>query len=284
MKHRESYNKLKKMVAITIDVETDWGGRLRGGPGNCLGIEEGIPYLLSLLAELNVKATFFISGEVVKNNKDIICEISESWHEIASHSFKHNIDYGKLSKDELFNQINISKELIEDEIGIKPLGFRMPQFRINDHLFDVLSDLGFKYDSSMVRSIFPSRYSSLSIPSEPFFKNGILEIPISTIPYIMLPLGLLWINAMGFSTFRFLIKPIKLPDPIVLYLHPFDLIVNKSKNDFGFFVNRWYNYKTRSVKDTLISVLDYWKNKNKEFICLKDILSQNKSYMEQEGF
>lgn len=284
MKHRESYNKLNKMVAITIDVETDWGGRLSVDPGNCQGIEEGIPYLLSLLVALNVKATFFISGEVVRNNKDIICEISESGHEIGSHSFKHNIDYGKLSKEELFDQINRSKNLIEDEIGIKPLGFRAPQFRINDYLFDVLSDLGFKYDSSMVRSIFPSRYSSLSIPSEPFFKNSILEIPISTMPYIRLPLGLLWINAMGFSTFSFLIKTIKFSDPIVLYLHPFDLIVNKSKNDFGFFVNKWYNYKTRSVKDTLMSVLDYGKNKNKEFICLKDILSQNKSYREQEGF
>ena len=273
MKHRESYNKLKKMVAITIDVESDWGGRLSVDPGNCLGIEEGIPYLLSLLAALNVKATFFISGEVVRNNKDIICEISESGHEIASHSFKHNIDYGKLSKEELLDQINISKELIEDEIGIKPLGFRAPQFRINDYLFDVLSDLGFKYDSSMVRSIFPSRYSSLSIPSEPFFKNGILEIPISTMPYIRLPLGLLWINAMGFSMFKLLSERIKFADMIVFYLHPFDLIGSKSKKDFGFFVNRWYNYRSNKVKYTLESLLGYCKS-NRKFMLLKNIYIQ----------
>ena len=281
MKHRKPYYKLKRVIAITIDVETDWGGRLRAGPGNCQGIEEGIPYLLSLLAELNIKATFFISGEVIANNKDMICKIKESGHEIASHSFKHNMDYGKLSKEELFKQINMSKELIEDEIGVKPLGFRMPQFQISDHLFEVLSDSGFKYDSSMVRSIFPSRYSGLSIPSEPFFKNGMLEIPISTIPYIRLPLGLLWINVMGLSTFRFLIERIKIPNTIVLYLHPFDLIGSKSKNDFGFFVNRWYNYKTSSTKDTLISLLDYFKHKNREFTSLRDVF---KAERKQGGF
>ena len=264
---------------MTIDVESDWGGRA----DTCHGLQKSLPFILNTLKGFDVKVTFFISGEIVANNKDIICEISESGHEIASHSFKHNIDYGKLSKEELFNQINMSKELIEDEIGVKPLGFRMPKFRINDYLFEMLSDLGFKYDSSMVRGILPTRYSGLSTPSEPFFKNGILEIPISTIPYIRLPIGLLWINAIGFKVFRFLVERIELPDIIVLDLHPFDFInVNKSKNDFGFFVNRWYNYKTGSVKDTFISVLDYWKNKNKEFICLEDILSQNKIKVERE--
>jgi len=261
-----------KTVAVSVDVESDWGGRT----DSCYGIQEGLTFILTTLNEFDVKATFFISGEIVRNNKDIICEILKSGHEIASHGFKHNIDYSKLSREELFNEISLSKELIEGEIGVKPLGFRTPQFRVNGYLFDVLSDLHFKYDSSMVRSIFPSRYSSLSIPSEPFFRNSILEIPISTMPHLKVPMGLLWINAMGFNVFRFLIERLKLPDTIVLYVHPFDLIVDKPKNDFGFLLNRWYNYKTGSTKDTLISILDYLKNKNREFICLKDILSQNK--------
>ena len=256
-----------KSIAMTIDVESDWGGRA----DTCHGIQEGLPFILNTLNEFKIKATFFISGEIVKNNKNIICEISESGHEIASHSFKHNMDYNKLSKEELFNQINLSKELIEDEIGIKPSGFRTPQFQINDYLFEVLSDLDFKYDSSTVRGILPTRYSGLSTPSEPFLKNGILEIPTSTMPYIRLPMGLLWINVVGFNIFRFLSERINFADVIVLYLHTFDLLDIKSKNDFRFFVNRWYNYKTSSVKDTLISVLDYWGNKNKEFTCLKDI-------------
>lgn len=259
---------MKKSIAMTIDVESDWGGRA----DTCHGIQEGLPFVLDTLKGFNKKATFFISGEVIANNKDMICEIKESGHEIASHSFKHNMDYSKLSKEELFDQINISKELIEDEIGVKPLGFRMPQFRINDYLFAVLSDLGFKYDSSMVRSIIPSRYSNLSIPSKPFFKNGILEIPISTMPYIKLPIGLLWINAMSFNMFRFLLKRAKSLNPLTLYLHPFDLLQNKSKSNFGFFVTRWYNYRTYSIKKTLELLIKYWAREDRSFITLKELL------------
>ena len=269
-------NDNEKSIAVTVDVESDWGGRA----DTCHGMQEGLPFVLNILKRFDIKATFFISGEVIANNKDMICEIKKSGHEIASHSFKHNMDYGKLSKEELFNQINRSKELIEDEIGVKPVGFRTPQFRINDYLFDVLSDLGFKYDSSMVRGILPTRYSGLSIPSEPFFKNGILEIPISTMPYIRVPMGLLWINAMGVNMFRFLLKRAKSPNPITLYLHPFDLLQTKSKSNFGFFVTRWYNYKSHSTKKTLELLIKYWDREDGRFITVKELLQVERNQNE----
>ena len=262
-----------KAVAVTIDVETDWGGRLRVGPGNCQGIEEGIPYLLHLLDELKIKATFFISGEVVTEYADIIHNIVEHGHEIASHGFKHNVNYSTMSKKEILEQISKSKKILEEEIGVTPIGFRAPQCRISDYLFDVLSDLGFKYDSSMVRGILPTRYNNLSIPSIPFMKNNLLEIPISTMPYLKVPMGLLWINAMGFSMFGFLSERIKFADMIILYLHPFDLIETKSKKDFWFIINKWYKLRQNKVKYTLESLLRYWKEDNTRFLTLKDFVS-----------
>jgi peptidoglycan/xylan/chitin deacetylase (PgdA/CDA1 family) len=261
-----------KTVAITIDVETDWGGRLSVGPGNCHGIEEGIPYLLHLLDELKIKATFFISGEVVSEYANIILDIAEHGHEIASHGFKHNINYSTMSKMEIKEQIGKSKQILEDEIGVTPIGFRAPQCRTNDDVYDVLHELNFKYDSSMVRGFLPTRYNNLSIPSEPFMKNNLLEIPISTMPYLKVPMGLLWINAMGFNTFRFLSERIKFADMIILYLHPFDLIEDKSKKDFGFTITKWYNFRLNKVKDTLESLLNYWKEENIKFITLKEFV------------
>jgi len=258
----------EKSIAITIDVESDWGGRSR----TYKGVENCVPIILDLLDELEIKATFFTSGDVVRDNKDIICEVSGLGHEIASHGFKHDVDYSRLSKEELFNQIDISKELIESEVGIKPLGFRTPQFRINAHLFEVLSDLGFKYDSSMATGILPSRYSGLSIPSEPFSKKCILEIPVSTMPYTRLPLGLLWITAMGFDVFRFLMKRSKSMSHITLYLHPFDLLQDKPKGDFNFLISSWYNYKAHSAKNTLQKLIRYWSREGRRFITLKELL------------
>ena len=265
-----------KTVAITIDVETDWGGRLSVGPGNCRGIEEGIPNLLHLLDELNIKATFFISGEVVSEYADIIHNIAERGHEIASHGFKHNVNYSSISKTEVTEQISKTKKILEGEVGVTPLGFRAPQFQINDDIYDVLHALNFKYDSSMVRGFLPTRYSNLAIPSEPFIRNNLLEIPISAIPYLRVPMGLQWINAMGFSMFRFLAEKIEFADMIVLYMHPFDLVETKSKQDFGFIINRWYNLRSNKVKNTLESVLNYWKGGNRKFVVLSDVLEKEK--------
>lgn len=258
------------MIAVTIDVETDWGGRLSVSPGNCQGIEEGIPYLLHLLDELKIKATFFIAGEVVSEYADIIRDIAEQGHEIASHGFKHTVDYSTMSKMEIHEQISRSKKILEDKIGVTPIGFRTPQCRTNDDVYDILHELSFKYDSSMAKGFLPTRYSNLGIPSEPFMKNNLLEIPISTMPYLKVPMGLLWINAIGFSTFRLLSERIKLANMIVLYLHPFDLIEAKSKKDFGFIITKWYNFKQNRVKYTLESLLKYWKG-DREFLVLKEV-------------
>ena len=83
-----------KAVAVTIDVETDWGGRLSVGPGNCQGIEEGIPYLLHLLDELKIKATFFIDYFAVKKwGVDIFHIVNEKiaskGHDIQLHMHPH---------------------------------------------------------------------------------------------------------------------------------------------------------------------------------------------------
>ena len=101
-----------KTIAITIDVETDRGGRLSVDHGNCQGIEEGIPYSLHLLDELKIKATFFISGEVVSEYADIIHALAERGHEIASHGFKHNVNYTTMSKTEISEQISKSKKYL----------------------------------------------------------------------------------------------------------------------------------------------------------------------------
>ena len=105
-------------------------------------------------------------------------------------------------------------------------------------------------------------------------KNNLLEIPISAMPYLKVPMGLLWINAMSFNTFRFFLERIAFPDLIVLYLHPFDLIETKSKRDFGFIINKWYSFKSNKVKYTLESLLRYWKDADRKFVLLKDVAEE----------
>ncbi|MDP2729865.1 MAG: polysaccharide deacetylase family protein [Dehalococcoidales bacterium] len=259
-------------IAITIDVESDWGGRTR----QCDGIEYGLPVILQLLESLEIKATFFISGVVITRYQKMIRKISESEHELASHSFSHQ-NHSLLNKEQLFEEVNRSKHLLEDETGAEVLGFRTPQFRTNKELFDVLGELHFGYDSSFSRGMVPTRYHGSSVPKAPFLlENGLLEIPVSSLPYIRMPLGFRWLNLIGFTTFKFLLDRLVLPQPVVFYLHPFDLIQPAANPEISFFIKRWYSYKTPDTKKTLERILSYLKKRGDEFILLKDIFHRSK--------
>ena len=262
-----------KRISITVDVETDWGGRLCADQHNCQGIEKIIPYILDLFEKLNIKSTFFISGEILTNYYNLIQEIHDYGHEIGSHGHIHRIKYDKMSKEAVKEQVEISKNLLKDLIGVVPIGFRSPQLRTNDCLFEALSELNFKYDSSTIRGYLPTRYNNLSIPNKPFRIHDLLEIPISTMPFINIPMGLLSINALGFAMFKAIFDNFDRNDTYVFYFHPFDLILNKSKNDFGSFINNWYNFRSRNVQATFELLLNYLSSKG-TFIPLNDVVDK----------
>lgn len=258
-------------IAITIDVETDWGGRLSVDSSNCMGIEKEIPYILGVLNELEIKATFFISCEIIDAYSEIIKKIYKNGHEIASHGFNHNIRYDRLTISELEWQIKSSKHLIEQTIGMPPTGFRSPQLVTNTNLYNVLSKHGFKYDSSVINGYFPTRYNHLNVSAAPFRANGLWEVPLSTFSMLNIPMGLLWINAIGFGAFKLLFNKFKQNPVYVIYLHPFDLVEDKSSEKFNFIIDNWYNFKKGNVKKTFELLLNYLSTKG-QFISINDIL------------
>lgn len=244
-------------ISLTIDVESDWGGRLPPCRENCIGIEKGIPQLLSLLERNKAKATFFVSASIFSLYGELVKEIMAKGHEIASHGYLHT-DYSKLGKADLLYQAKKSKELLEDGLNCEIAGFRAPQFRMHPDLYETLFVAGYKYDSSVVCGRLGGRYDNSKLKRSPFKANhNILEIPISNIPLTNKPMGLLWINLMGFSIFSILERLSGAGD-VVIYLHPFDILGQKSKNDFGLLVNFWYTFKAASACNTLKRIIDYY--------------------------
>ncbi len=194
------------MISLTVDYEFDWGGRVQ----TAKAIEQATIPLLTCLANVGAKATFFVSAETVASTKPMLRAIVEAGHEIASHGFHHNLKYDLLSKEELKEEIRTSKESLEDALGVQVVGFRTPQFRKNRYTEETLLNFGFLYDSSSVNTSLSGRYQ------ERQHEFGLLpEIPVSTI-YGRFPAGIKWINLLGAgfdsSSHR------------VIYLHPFDLL------------------------------------------------------------
>lgn len=147
-------------------------------------IYEGTEKILTSLAERNMKGTFFCVGWLAEHHPQVIKDIAAAGHHLGCHSYQHELA-SRFTKEEFKEDTYKAKRLIEDVAGCEVDAFRVPSFSITkDNLwtFDVLADLGFKYDSS----VFPSTHEFGGIPTYPakpsilHTHNGDLkEFPIS---------------------------------------------------------------------------------------------------------
>ena len=144
-----------KVNILTIDVE-DWFHILNANIPDINKwdelpsiVTEGVLKILDILDEYENKATFFVLGWIAKKYPFLIKEIYERGHEIASQSYNHKKLY-LMSRKEIVKDIKIGKEILENIIGEKVVGYRAPGFSAKGYieLLNVLIDLRFIYDAN----------------------------------------------------------------------------------------------------------------------------------------
>ena len=181
------------MKILTFDIE-DWFHILDNKETKSVSewnkfdsrIQLGMNIIYDILDKSNLSATFFVVGWMAEKYPEIIREISDRGHEVASHTHLHQLAYTQDRKT--FNDdVEKSIKTLENCTGKKITSFRAPGFSItetNKWAFEVLHELGITKDSS----VFPagrahgglSSYTS-AIPSIIEY-NGIKlkEFPINT--------------------------------------------------------------------------------------------------------
>jgi peptidoglycan/xylan/chitin deacetylase (PgdA/CDA1 family) len=194
-----------------------------------VNVVNGIEKLLHLFKEHDVKATFFVSGEMAKKYADAIRTIIHDGHEIACHGLYHERNEYLLRREEQRATIEEATNIIENLTGRKPLGFRAPCLRANKTTLDLLNEKGYLYDSSFLPMFLPGYYGSLSFKFKPYFPSskhsGILEIPISTNPIIPLPFSGSWMRNLGLTWVEFGIKMLfNMKSSVMIYIHPRDVL------------------------------------------------------------
>jgi polysaccharide deacetylase family protein (PEP-CTERM system associated) len=173
--------------AFTVDFE-DWYQGLEIPSSDWAGFEDRIPEsgrrIISLLADANVRGTFFVLGAVAERHPELVREIAAGGHEIGTHGWSHTLIY-KMSPDEFRSELRRSIQLLEDLSGERVVGHRAPFFSITRQslwAFDVLGELGIRYDSS-VYPVLNYRYGIEDAPRWPYKVSGrhsVIEFPIST--------------------------------------------------------------------------------------------------------
>jgi polysaccharide deacetylase family protein (PEP-CTERM system associated) len=187
--------------------------------------------ILDILAEYNIQATFFVVGWVAEKYPEIVSRIKNEGHEVGCHSYWHRKVYD-LSPEEFREDTKRAKDILEDIIGQRVVGYRAPSYSITQKslwALDILSELGFEYDSS----IFPVLHDNYGIPDAPRFKyliqaNNLVEYPISTAKLFG---GNIPVSGGGYFRLfpywftRMLLKRINLQEnqKFIFYLHPWEI-------------------------------------------------------------
>ena len=121
---------------------------------------KGLDKILDLLRKTNTKATFFLVGELLENNPEIIDKINSEEHEIGFHTMKHT----RLDTPNFQSTFNEELEKFRKITSGKSKGFRAPTFSINEKsswAIDELVKNGYKYDSSII----PTQTNMYGIPN-----------------------------------------------------------------------------------------------------------------------
>lgn len=107
--------------------------------------------ILSLFERLEIRATFFILGEVASFYPDLVKEIAARGHEIGCHGFSH-VDIDLLSPAEFKSELGRAKEVLSGLVASPILGYRAPNLLVRDWMIPILRELGFRYDVSVCTS------------------------------------------------------------------------------------------------------------------------------------
>ena len=198
--------------------------------GNVSRVERNVDIILNLMSKYNSTATFFILGWIADRFPYLVKRIHSEKHEIACHGYNHDLVYS-LTRENFRNDILKTKNILEDTIGEKIIGYRAPNFSITDWAIDELVSLGFKYDSSLFLTVAHNRYGKLNnyeIPSKNVFKlkEDFYQVMLSHLDIFGIKLpwsGGFYFRFIPYSIFKTGInKIIKNKGIYVFYIHPWE--------------------------------------------------------------
>lgn len=272
----------QKNILLTIDVE-DWFQveNLRPWfPPNAwdkqkLRVEKNTIKILNLLDSFTTtepKATFFILGWIADKLPNLVREIHQRGHEVASHGYGHMM-CNHLNPNDLNKDLTRSKHLLENIINCEVKGYRAPNFSINENILKSIKKAGYKYDSSYNNFSKHGRYGKLLINGTKNkgtsikYSSSFYELPISNMKLAnqIIPWG-------GGGYFRFMPFPIfragieqilKKQDAYMFYLHPWEIDQNQPRMIQAKGLSGWRHYlnldKTYERLNKLISTFKMHK-------------------------
>ncbi|MDR6685382.1 peptidoglycan/xylan/chitin deacetylase (PgdA/CDA1 family) [Arthrobacter sp. 1088] len=178
-------------VAVLLSFDSDHETpSLRDGetsPGRMAQGEYGarvaVPRILELLRRYEAPASFYIPAVCALLRPEEIPRYVDNGHEVGVHGWIHERNT-LLTYEQELDLLGRATDVLHKQSGTKPAGIRTPSWDFSDSTLEVVQELGFLYDSSLMADDEP--YELLAEGSQ----TGIIEIPVDWIrddaPYLMM--------------------------------------------------------------------------------------------------
>lgn len=214
-------------------------------------VERNVDLILAMFAEHQVKATFFTLGWIAERYPQVLRQIADAGHEVASHGYDH-VKVHTQAPEAFRLDIRKTKGILEDISGQPIKGYRAASFSIDQRTpwaFDILAEEGYSYSSS----VYPIRHDHYGMPDAPRFayqpsdKHGLIEVPISTLGVFNRNLpsgGGGYFRLMPYSCSRWVLRRIGTKDrlPVVFYFHPWEVDPGQPRFDQASLRSRFRHY------------------------------------------
>ncbi|MFD5448013.1 polysaccharide deacetylase family protein [Streptomyces sp. NPDC003470] len=99
------------------------------------------PGILDTLAEYDVRATFFVCGEMADYNKGLLSRMADEGHVVGNHTWSHPL-LTKLTRRRIRTEMERTSEIVEKTYGEAPRWFRAPYGAWNRAAFQLGAELG----------------------------------------------------------------------------------------------------------------------------------------------
>ncbi|MFG3281652.1 polysaccharide deacetylase family protein [Streptomyces sp. NPDC048111] len=99
------------------------------------------PGILKTLRDHDVRAVFFLCGEMATDNRDLLREMRDDGHVIGNHTWTHP-QLNKTPSATIRSEIGRTSEVIEQAIGEAPQWFRAPYGAWNRNVFEIQAEMG----------------------------------------------------------------------------------------------------------------------------------------------
>lgn len=168
-------------VLLSFDVDNEtislrYGEPTPGGLSQGeYGARVGLDRVLSVLDDHGIPATFFIPAVSLRIDPSQAERIAASGrHEFGIHGWVHEQN-ARLDSATERSLVERALRDVEEITGERPVGYRAPSWNFSAHTLDIIRDLDFLYDSSLMAD---DRPYELVAEGEP---TGLVELPVEWI-------------------------------------------------------------------------------------------------------